>query len=254
MKPLDDLCYVEYDKGGGVKRVYADVWLEEKISATATITEHAVESGAKVTDHYLPDQLAATCRMFISGSPIRGDLDPNYRGSRQSVPMTRPKYPDNTPALSIGGATQAVAGAVSAGLTAIGLGGTDDNAPTAARVLVFENDPTGRLRDVWELFLELRQKAILVAVGFSTCRVENLAIASLELERKKDDGDSGVIALEFKQLNFVSTQSAAAIPIPVEPRAKPKGDSVTVSVSDADDHSKSAAAAAFDAAGSALGR
>jgi hypothetical protein len=251
-RPKDALCYVEYDSGSGVQRIYADAWKNEKISATATITSHAVETGAKISDHYLPDQLTATASLFISGSPIRGDLDPDFVGKKTSFPFQRPNYPNNTPLLSPGGVLNAVEGLAATGLAAIGLGGKDP-LPDKLNVLAFNQDPRGRLRKVYEQLLALRQSGTLVAVGFSTCRIENLGMSSIVLARSADDGDSGTIDLEFQQMNFVSTQSAAAIPVPKQPRAKPKGDSTTVSAQDADANKKTLAAATFDKARSALG-
>jgi hypothetical protein len=244
---VDDLPYIEFKKGGKFKRLYADVWKSEQISATATITEHAVEKGSKITDHILPDQLAAKATLFISGSPIRGDLDKDYSAKFTSVPIQRPPYPNNTPLISPGGLTQAATGAVSKGLAALGLGGTD-GPPDKATVLVFKQDPAKRLYEVYEQLLELRTKSELVNVGFSVGRVENLAISSIVIARTSDDGNSGSIDLEFKQISFVSTQSTAAIPVPLEPRAKPRGDSVTVSAADATGAQKSTAKAGLDKA------
>lgn len=242
---VDDLPYVERTIGGKVKRLYADVWKSEQISATATITEHAVEKGSKITDHYLPDQLAAKATLFISGSPIRGDLDKDYSAKFKSVPIARPPYPNNTPLLTPGGITQAATGAISTGLAALGLGGSG-GPPDKATVLVFKQDPAKRLFTVYEWLLEARNKSELVNVGFSVGRIENLAISSVVIARTADDGNSGSIDLEFKQLSFVSTQSTAAIPVPLEPRAKPRGDSVTVSAADATGNQKGIAKAAID--------
>ncbi len=242
---VDGLPYVEWDAGGKMKRLYADVWKSEQISATATITEHAIEKGSKVTDHYLPDQLAAKATLFISGSPIRGDLDPDFSAKFKSVPIARPPYPENTPLLSPGGITQAVGGAVSSGLAALGLGG-GGGPPDKATVLVFKQDPAKRLFTVYEALLELRTKGTLVNVGFSVGRLEGLAIASISIARTADDGNSGSIDLEFKQLSFVSTQSTAALPVPFEPRAKPRGDSITVSAAEATGNQKSTAKAGLD--------
>ena len=251
-RTTDDLPCIEWTIGARVVRIYADAWISSQVSATATVTSHAVETGARITDHYLPDQLTAKASLFISGSPIRGDLDPDFVGDFKSFPFTRPKYPNNTPLLSPGGVLNAVEGAVSTGLAAIGLGGKDP-LPDHITVLAFNQDPRGRLRKVFEQLLEWRQNGTLVAVGFSQVRVENLAISSITLARSADDGDSGTIDLEFQQLNFVSTQSAAALPIPVEPRAKPKGDSITVSAAEADANQTSAGVAVVDGVRKSLG-
>lgn len=235
-RTTDNLPYVESMPPAAVTRIYADAIKSEQLAATATITVHAVETGAKISDHYLPDQLTVKATMFISGSPTRGDLDPDFVGKRQSFPFVRPNYPNNTPLLSPGGLVNAVGEGVDAALSAIGLGGKDP-LPDHLTVLAFSQDPRGRLRKVLEQLLDWRQNAVLVAVGFSMAqsimRIENLGMSSITLTRTGDDGDSGEIELEFQQMNFTSTQSAAAIPIPKQPRGKPKGDSFTVSATDA---------------------
>lgn len=242
--------YLESMPPAPVTRIYADALKSEQLSATATITVHAVETGAKITDHYLPDQLSCKASMFISGSPIRYDLDPDFRGSAKSFPFVRPKYPNNTPLLSSGGLINAAESGISAGLAALGINGKDP-LPDHLTVLSFSQDPRGRLRKVFEQLLEWRANGVLLAAGFglgnTILRVENLAMSSITLARTSDDGDSGTIDIEFQQINFVSTQSAAAIPIPEEPRAKPKGESFTVSAADADANQKSLALASVNA-------
>jgi hypothetical protein len=247
-RTTDDIPYVEWTVGARVNRIYADAWVSEQIGATTTVTSHAVETGAKISDHYLPDQLTAKASLFISGSPIRGDLDPDYVGKMTNFPFVRPQYPNKTPLLSPGGLVNAAEGAIG---SALGL--TSDPFPDHLGVLAFSQDPRGRLRKVWEQLLALRQSGTLVNVGFTQGRIENLAISSISLSRTKDDGDSGTIELEFQQMNFVSTQSAAAIPIPVEPRAHPQSDSFTVSAADADADKTSTAFAAWQKGRAALG-
>lgn len=255
-RTIDDLPYIESMSPEPVTRIYADAIKSENIAATATITVHAVETGAKITDHYLPDQLTLKASVFISGSPIRGDLDPDFVGKPQSFAFVKPKYPDNTPLLSSGGLINAAEGAISTGLAAIGLGGKP-SLPDRLTMLAFDQDPRGRLQKVFEQLLDWRQRGVLVALGFSFAqsimRVENLGMSSIELTRTSDDGDSGTIDIELQQLNFVSTQSAAALPVPKEPRAKPKGDSVTVSAADADANQKSLALQTLNAGLAAAG-
>lgn len=230
MRPLDELPYLEWSPpGGGTKRIYADSWVSEEISASAIITEHAVESGARVSDHYLPDQLAARARLFFSGSPIRGDLDDENAGRIESVAFPFPTYPNNTPLLTPGGLQKAAEAGLGAVANALGIGG--ESPPPNLKILKFDKNPD-RLRRVFAQMIELREGAILMTVGFSTARIENLAIQNVKLARSKDDGDSGTIEFEWKQITFVSTQSAAAVAIPLEPRGQQKKDSVTVSATD----------------------
>src|SRR5690349_12072795 len=100
MRPRDEMPYLEWSpKAGGTKRIYADVWEQEEFGATATVTEHAVEDGSKVTDHYKPDPITLRCVMFFSECPVRGDLDEEHPGKVEEVQLAIPPYPNLTPLL-----------------------------------------------------------------------------------------------------------------------------------------------------------
>lgn len=220
MQPLDELPYVEYvTKAGDTKRIYADAWMSEDLDATATITKHAVESGAKVSDHYQPDPTVIKVTLFFSEEPIRADLDPTIKGKTQTLPIAYPPYPNNTPLLSPGGLTNLAGSAISAVGSALGIG--PGGLPSSYSALKFSTPP-GRLRKVYQKLMQLRHDKELLAVGTSVARLEDCALADIHIARKPEDGTGGAIELTLEQLAFVSTEQAKAVPLPLEPRGQPK--------------------------------
>ncbi len=220
MRPRDQLPYLEWESGGVVKRVYADAWESEDFEAACLVTENSVADGARIVDHVIVEPIVLSCRMFFSETPIRGDLDPAHKGKVRVFPLGIPAYPENTPLLSPAGITGKVTGALSAVGEAIGLIDAPPN-PKTASALRFE-DPPGRLREFLESLLEQRAKRTLFAVGLSVLRIESLALLNARIARTAADGDSGALDLSFRQLEFVSSETAEALPLPLEPRGQIK--------------------------------
>lgn len=219
MRAPGDLPYIEWtDASGALTRIYADAMKREEIGATATVTLHAVETGSKVSDHYLPDPLTLKVEMFFSGSPVRGDLVDDAPGIVAPRQLQIPAYPPGPSLLTPRGLTTAVEGL-------IGLPGPG-SVPDQAQVLSFEQDPA-RVERVYRQLLVLRAARNLVTVGNSVDVFENLAITDLPYARSADDGDSGSITISFTQLAFVQSDVAVAPPLVLEPRAqKPKNGNV----------------------------
>ncbi len=226
-RPRDELPYVELKpKSGQTTRIYADAWESEDLTASSIITEHALEDGSIATDHIRPEQITCNVRLFFSETPTRGDLDDKLKGKVQSVPLPEYIYPTLTPLLSPKGLTDAVKSGVSAVADAVGLGAAAK--PTAFQALKFSAAP-GRLRKVLSTLMQARAEGTLITLGLSIARLKNMAIATLKIARTHEDGADGAIDLELRQLSFVTTKSAKAIPLPLEPRGQVKKDSVTVS-------------------------
>jgi len=229
-RPRDELPYVEYKpKSGAPVRIYADAWESEDLTASSIVTEHALEDGSIRTDHIRPEQVSCNVRLFFSENPIRGDLDDKFKGKVESVPLIEFKYPDLTPLLSPKGLTDAVKSGVAAVADAVGLGAPAG--PTHYRALKFKSAP-GRLRSVLATLMDLRARSELFTLGLSVARLKNMALVNLKIARTSEDGADGAIDLELRQISFVSTKSAKAIPVPLEPRGQVKKDSVTVSAAD----------------------
>jgi hypothetical protein len=220
MKALSELPYIEWTEpdSGEVERLYADVITSESANLAAVVTKHAVEKGAAITDHYRKDNETVSIEMFFSGSPIRGDLDPNNPGSVQSRPLN---YPPNqasgAPIFTPGGLTQAVGSAIGG---ALGFG--PPALPSDMNVLVFDSPPSKRLQTVVEKIRNLQARGLLVTVKTTFGPFENVGITNAQPSRKPEDGDGGRIQFELEQMNFVTSDVVTAIPLPEEPRALPK--------------------------------
>ncbi len=217
LSELPSIAWTEPDSGE-VERLYADVITSESANLAAVVTKHAVEKGAAITDHYRKDNETVSIEMFFSGSPIRGDLDPNTPGSVQSRPLV---YPPNqasgAPIFTPGGLTQAIGSAVGG---ALGFG--PPALPSAMHVLVFDSPPSKRLQTVVEKIRNLQARGILVTVKTTFGPFENVGITNAQPSRKPEDGDGGRIQFELEQMNFVTSDVVTAIPLPEEPRALPK--------------------------------
>lgn len=215
MKPLADLPYIEWtESDGSMARLYADVIEAEGLKLPAVVTEHAVEKGANVTDHYRKQLEEGTFTMFFSGSPIRGDLDPDNPGTLSSEEL--PIKPAKRPSLF------GVSNLLNAGIGAIGdaLGGGTGE-PTHMTVLKFARQPK-RLDAALELVRRIQTEGILINIKFSFGRAENMGITDASFARKPEDGDGGQLTIDAKQMKFVESDIAKATPLPVEPRALPK--------------------------------
>ncbi len=220
MQPIDELPYIEYvTKSGATKRLYADAWMSEDLDATATATQHAVESGAKVSDHIQPDPQDIKVTLFFSEEPIRADLDPTVKGRTQVIPLGYPSYPNNTPLVSPGGLTNLAAAGISAVASAVGIGGA--SLPSSYSALRFDVPP-GRLRTAYQALMQLRHDKALVAIGTTVARLEDCALTGVHIARKAEDGSGGAIDLTLQQLAFVTTEEAKAVPLPLEPRGAAK--------------------------------
>lgn len=229
-RPRDELPYIEYKpKSGAITRVYADAWESEDLTASSIVTEHSVEDGAIKSDHIRPEQILCNVRLFFAENPTRGDLDDKLKGKVQAIKLPVYKYPNLTPLLSPKGLTDAVGSGIAAVADAVGLGGP--SAPTHYQALKFKALP-GRLRKVFSALMSIRAESGLFTLGLSIARLKNMAATSIKIARTHEDGADGAIDLELRQLSFVSTKSAKAVPLPLEPRGQVKKDSVTVSAAD----------------------
>lgn len=215
MKPKSELPYIEWtEANGSVARLYADVIEAEGLELPAVVTEHAVEKGANVTDHYRKQLEEGTFTMFFSGSPIRGDLDPDNPGtlSSEKLPIKPAKR------ASLFGVSNLLNAGVGALTDALG-GGTGE--PTHMTVLKFASQPK-RLDAALELVRRLQTEGLLINIKFSFGRAENMGITKAGFSRKPEDGDGGSVVIDAKQMKFVESDIALATPLPEEPRALPK--------------------------------
>ncbi len=207
-RPLDQLPYVEWESdSGATERLYSDNWEREEFGASAAVTAIPVEDGSIMSDHFVLDPVTQKMSMFFSGSPIRGDLDPNHKGAPRESKLTIPEYP---PDISLTGLVKLLPFV------------PRETVANTVRALGFDADPGSRLKESLVRLLELRAARKLVNVGTSVLRLENMAITQIGLGRSADDGDSGVIELSLQQVEFVRSDVGQKLPLPLEPRAQAK--------------------------------
>jgi len=235
----DDLPYIEYpEESGELKRLYADVQKSEEINLPAEVSEHPVETGAKVADHYRKTSETVTVRLFFSNSPIQSDLTDNV-GRRRTFELNVPKPPAR-PLLStgaiVGAATgivglsgrtptpsgnplQAIAGTgLSLGAALLGRKGQPNNRIEA---LAFDR-PFDRLGDALALVRDLQRRGELITVRTTVDLFENAAIINATFSRDETTGDGGWLELTLKEVRFATADVTFAIPIPAEPRGQTK--------------------------------
>jgi len=143
--PLSALPFVEWTEpdSGEAVRLYADLVKAESPDLPAIVTKHPVERGAPITDHFRKDLETLSVTFFFAGSPLRGDLDPDNPGDLELLKLPRADYSQQVkaPIFTPGGATQAIEGAISSGLSAL-LGGSGQ--PTSFKAMTFDVDPRKR--------------------------------------------------------------------------------------------------------------
>lgn len=249
LRPIGELPYLEWLDGAVVRRVYADSWESEDLSLPSAITKNAVEAGSRITDHWRLEPIPFSCRMFFSECPIRGDLDTAHVGRMTTRNLSIAAYPKLTPLLSPAGLTGVVREGISAVGEKLGLISAAPWPPSAS-VLTFDAPP-GRMREFLELLIELREKRTLMAIGSTVLRIESMGLENARIARSSEDGDSGAFDLTFSQLEFVSSETAEALPLPLEPRGQSKKGVDGKGASDVDPNTAqgSAAKKALDAAG-----
>jgi hypothetical protein len=282
MKAKNDLPYLEWTEPdtGAVRRMYADVITHESANLGAVVTQHAIERGSKITDHYRKEPEEVQCTYYFSSAPLRGDLDDDFPGTVTTValryeeaknrrrPATTPLnyQPSPGPGLAILNPFNAASAGISALGAALGIGGLpssvtpSDNAgagqpPGSVQALTFTSAPK-RLEKAIETVRRLQSKGVLVTVKTSFGPFEDCGILTAAIEKTPDHGTSGEIAFSFEQLRFAQSDVAIALPLPLEPRAIPKKGASSAGGKTADPKAPEATVAkklANDYAGTAAG-
>ena len=180
----------------------------------ATPTEHAVEKGANISDHIKQELDTVSFDAVISNEPTRDTNDHGMYFSEEELQYAQAKGPSP---LNPGGLL--VAGVNALGSLATG--------PTDARVKVGVKRFKKEGNYVSEMFQELvkiMQSAQLCEVITTDWNYENMALISVDLKRKPEEGTAGIFALEFRRVRVVDV---AIVPAPkvTQPRAnKPKSE------------------------------
>lgn len=259
MKPKAELPYLEWTEpdSGAVVRLYADAITAESANLGAVVTQHAIERGSNITDHYRKEPETVQCTYYFSAAPLRGDLDDDAPGAVATVALRYEnsrarKRPDTTqleyapgpgPTLALLNPFNAASAGLSALGAALGIGGLPDSVtpsdvisgqgPTSVEALTFAAAPK-RLEKALETVRRLQAGGILVSVKTSFGPFPDCGIVGAEITRTPDHGTSGEITFSFEQLRFTQSDVATAIPLPLEPRAIPKKGASAAGAKDTD--------------------
>jgi hypothetical protein len=214
---------------------------------TSTVTEHPVEAGANISDHYRTELDKLELDMWLSNEPIDynspNGIAAQYGGflgvtdlSTYKRPIVAGAQTPNTFSLSITNNVQAL-------LT----GGHGNPLSATAQVLQF-TQRFNRLADVHKMLEQLRNDAYVFSVITKAAVYPSMVIEKWSMKRDAQSGTGAGISVSLKQLRLVETKSVQ-VPQPVQPRGqlpKNNGTQQPKAVTATDD--RSFAAFLYDAA------
>lgn len=162
---------------GTIQAIDLDATVRQQHEASATATEHPVETGANVSDH------------------VRANLD------RVSLEVVVSNQPITVPKTQMDGI-----GRASGGVTIVdGVGFVLAKANT----LVFEND-FDRVRTIYELLLDLQTSGTVVSVITSLREYESMVLQRVSPVREASTGDALVATIEARQIRVVDSEVVEA--------------------------------------------
>ena len=160
-----------------------DVALREGYERTAELSEHAVETGAAITDHVRPVGATITIEGLISNAPVR-------------IPSTQ-----------MGGASPVE--------TRIEVTVAGRKIALAARGWTA---PFDRVRDCDRLLTALVETGQLVRITSGLTSVDNLVVTRYRVDRDASTGDALPVTLDLKRVRVASTRRVA---VPAVRRIQP---------------------------------
>jgi|SRR6185503_3872212 len=186
---------------GQTYNIALDATTSERHASPATITDHPVESGANTSDHIRPEPETLSLQGVVSNTPILLPTDHTDGASKIQVevegvgPSVRVPLP--------------IAGALIGNIPLPGL-------TPKGHVLGFSPD-FDRVAAVYEELLKIRNSGTLVGIITTLREYENMGIAMIEVLRDANSGNILALSLEFKEVQFGSTEE---VPVPIIPRGK----------------------------------
>lgn len=219
--------------------VYWEIVKTEQHEHTSTITDHPVEAGANVADHYRKDLDRISLEVIVTNQPIDYN-DPNgiaaqYGGSIKALDLSQYKVQRPAEAGTVSGGVR-----ISGGIATLISGGQPNPLAQTAQTLQFARS-FERLQDVHTLLEQLRTTAFIFSVVTRAAYYGGMVIEKWSMSRDAGMGSAATIKMDLKAIRIVETQ-AVSVPTPVQPRAtKPttKG-TQTGTVKNKDDRSTAA--------------
>jgi hypothetical protein len=209
----ENLPFIEWeDDSGATQRLYADVLLSEETTLAASVSEHPIEAGADITDHYRPENETVDLVLIFTDSGTRGDLSPNAVGSERLVPLVYPAARQQTD-------FQKAFDTFSPGaLVRMGLNTLNPPTPlpTSVKAFAFDAQPS-RGAEAFDTIQQIRLGAKICKVSTTIIDFIDMVLTSAKILRD-DTTDQTKVSVSFQRVRFVQTD--VAIALPVEPRAQ----------------------------------
>lgn len=185
---------------GQTFNIAIDAVPNERHGSPTMITDHAVETGANISDHIRPEADTLSIEGVISNTPIF--LPPDHTdGARETVVEVEGVGPSIRVPLPLVGS----------------LVGNIPIAPNPKGVVRGYEPSFDRVAACYEELLKIRSEGRLVRVITTLREYEDMGIVNLEVTRNVQAGNSLVFTMDLKQVRFGSTET---VPVPVIPRAK----------------------------------
>ncbi len=163
-----------------------DAVLSESHEGTSVLTEHAVESGAPISDHKRANPARLTIEALVTNTPL---LAPPASGYGEGPAVTAEVRKDED---------------------------------VKANVVIFSAS-FDRLADVETTLRRLRLEATPVTVSTRVRTYEQVQVVSVTCPREPEDGDSLRFQIEFQEVRVAQSRTVDA-PRPREPRGRRRTD------------------------------
>ena len=210
--------YSGVDPIGAVGRypslLYFECVTSESHEHSSSITEHPVESGANIADHYRVELDRVSLDLWLTNEPIDynnpAGIAAQYGGTIQPLDLNSYQMPNvqgaqvpNTFTLNPGTNLARLIGASSQGNP---LGVTGQTLQFSQRF--------NRLADVHKLLEQLRTDAYVFSLITKAAVYPSMAIEKWSMKRDASSGTGAGVTIDFKQLRLVETKNVL-VPQPV---------------------------------------
>lgn len=226
------MAVILYDVGGELRSVLFDATIKETHGNAGTATEHPVETGANISDHFIKSRNRVSLEVQVTNTPITNLGVDGVDGAVAPLDVSsvaRQLVAGASVAGDTGGALEAVSTALLPFPVARALRNIppptvtpatwEERAKThSASVLQF-SQPFDRVAAVRTILKELQDAGSLLSVITAVDQYDQMVLENMETVRA--DRDSVDMILDFVEVITVESQ-IVDVPDPVEPRGKKK--------------------------------
>jgi hypothetical protein len=180
----------------------------EQAEHKASVTEHAVERGANVSDHVRDEADAISLQVIISNAPTQ-KFGESYGGFVAGKPLQVEKFERSlapTPGSLMNAGLNALEGLL--------------NPPDAVVAMVLQYPfRFNAVKDEVQQLLDWKESGTIGKVITGWRDYEDMVITGVNVQRTSTTGDAAEVSIDFRKIRLVEV-SLVNIPIPAEIRAK----------------------------------